>query len=259
MNQTGSAAPSVRLRVSPPAACHSAQGFLLWHALLIPGALALAGYAAHTSGWDLRISAWCFDAASGTFPAKASATLELLGHKLAKSAMLLLWGLLLAAAVATRWLPKLQPHRRTLWLTVAAMALGPSLVVVLKDINTMGCPWDLTEFGGNAHYRVAWFVGRAESGRCFPGGHAAGGFSAVALVFAAQHLRRPDWQRLALALTLVCGIGFSLVRVLQGAHFVSHNLWAAAIDWWAAAAVFAPALLAAARQPQPTRTQAPAP
>lgn len=213
---------------------------LLRHGLLLPGLLALLAWVAMRSGLDHTVAQWAYDAQAADFPARRWPALELWGHRLAKSAVLALWLLLVAAALASHRLPRLQPHRRLLWLTVAAMGLGPALVAGLKDINTHACPWDLKAFGGSADPSALWFVSRAEAGRCFPGGHAAGGFSLVALAFAGRALGRPRQAKLLLALALAVGLLFSVVRMSQGAHFLSHNLWSAAIDWSVAAWLLVP-------------------
>jgi hypothetical protein len=49
-------------------------------------------------------------------------------------------------------------------------------------------------------------------------------------------------MRIGFAIALTTGIVFSLVRVVQGAHFLSHALWAASIDWLCAALVLTPSL-----------------
>lgn len=227
------------------------RGFLLLNLLLLPlGCVLLAQWLRH-SGWDDRISALFFDAATQRFPARNSLALELWGHRIAKSVMLGVWAMLLAATLAAPWLPRLRPHRRLLWTTTLAMALGPGLVAFVKDINTHACPWDLKAFGGSADYSARWFVSRVDAGRCFPGGHAAGGFSLVALVFAFQVLGQTRRMWLTLALTLLLGTAFGAVRTVQGAHFVSHSLWSAAVDWWVAGVFFLPLLLA-----RPTRASA---
>src|SRR5262249_46315616 len=120
------------------------------------------------------------------------------------------------------------------------MATGPTVVVALKGLNSYHCPWDLREFGGAADFVTNWFVSAAEVGHCFPGGHAAAGFCLVALYFLACELERPRLARIALTGTLIAGVGFSVVRMAQGAHFLSHNLWAAAICWAMAALAFLP-------------------
>lgn len=226
-----------------PAAWRRERAFLLVHALSWPLAcIALATWLRH-SGLDERLSAWWYDAQAQRFPARNWPWLELLGHRGAKSVLLAGWGLLLAAALAAPWVPALAKHRQVLWLTVLAMGLGPALVAGMKDINTHACPWDLKVFGGSADYSARWFVGRSEAGRCFPAGHAAGGFSLVALMFAGRAIGHRGLARWGLVAALLTGGLFTLVRTMQGAHFVSHSLWSAAIDWWVAGLFFWPLLL----------------
>ena len=43
--------------------------------------------------------------------------------------------------------------------------------------------------------------------------------------------RRPRLARYALGLALGLGTVMSLGRVMQGAHFLSHNLWTLLFDW----------------------------
>lgn len=217
-----------------------APAFLAVHALLIPGAFALAAVACAQFGVDRTVSDFFFDPAQGTFPARGWPLLELFGHRIAKSAVLALWLALLAAAAVSPWVSRLSAHRRVLWATVAALAAGPLIVIALKGINSHPCPWDLKRYGGFADATAIWFVPAAEAGRCFPSGHASGGFSLVALAFAARALGRRRLARWGLALALGAGALAGAVRVAQGAHFVGHNLWSAAVAWCAAALVFAP-------------------
>lgn len=215
--------------------------FLLLHTLLVPGAFALAAAVAQFGGLDQQVAGAFFDPAAGTFPARASMPLEVLGHRFAKSAVLLLWFTLLAAALASSLL-RAPPgrYRAVLWATAGAMALGPAIVVALKGLNSHPCPWSLRAYGGLARFASDWFVPAAEAGHCFPSGHAAAGFSLVALSFAGLVLGRARLARAGLLVAIAAGVLFSVVRMAQGAHFLSHNLWAAAIDWLAAAMVFAP-------------------
>jgi membrane-associated PAP2 superfamily phosphatase len=221
-----------------------APSFLLVHALLVPGAFALAAVASTRFGIDRAVTDLFFDPDRGTFPARDWLALELLGHRGAKSAAVALWLALAAAALASLRVAQLARYRRVLWATVTAMAAGPLIVMWLKGINAHPCPWNLKEYGGYADYADAWFVSAAEAGRCFPSGHAAGGFSLVALAFAARALHRDRLAQLALAVALAGGALASAVRIVQGAHFLAHNLWSAAVVWCTAALVFAPLMRA---------------
>lgn len=63
-----------------------------------------------------------------------------------------------------------------------------------------------------------------------PGGHASSGFSLLALFFLLRD-KRPRSARAALLFALGLGAAFSLGRMMQGAHFLSHNLWTLLLDW----------------------------
>lgn len=212
--------------------------------LLIPGALAFAALLSHASGLDHALEVSFYDAASRSFPVHNWAELEMFGHHFAKTAVTMVWLALLASVLGTyvspRWRPNWTAQRAAMWCAVVGMALGPLIVVALKGMNAYHCPWDLVEFGGGAEFSSSWFVAASEVGYCFPGGHAASGFSLVALYLLARETDNPRLARWMLALTLLVGTTFSVIRMAQGAHFLSHNLWAAAICWSAGALAFMP-------------------
>lgn len=229
------------------------RSFFLRIGLLLPLALAACAVSLRDTGLDAALSTLFYDSQTHRFLVSTSGWAELLGHRLGKSLVMAFWLVLVAASVAAPWVPNLAGHRRSLWTLVLAMALGPIIVTTLKDINTHGCPWSLKAFGGVADYSAHWLVPRVEAGHCFPGGHASGGFSLVALAFAGEFLRRPELRRIGLWLGFGVGGAFSLLRVAQGAHFMSHNLWAAAIDLWMAALAFAPLMRGRGRAQPPSR------
>ncbi len=212
------------------------------HVAAVPCLLVLLAEVASQTGFDHAVSDYFYDASGARFPAHESFWLELLGHRIAKAAIWMVAIVMLAAAlVASR--TSLKPDdRRALWIALLAMGLGPLIVFLLKHTTGHHCPWDLKAYGGFADVNWDWFVMPADAGRCFPSGHASAGFSLIALAFLGRAIRLPRLERAGFAAAIVLGIVYSLVRITQGAHFVSHNLWAAAIDWCAAALVFAPLL-----------------
>ena len=224
---------------SPPLGAHFWRRHLIW----IPAGLAVAALLAHDSALDHWLSQAFFDSQLGHFPAHDWVWLELIGHRIAKNALSLVWlaWLLLAISVSWRpdWFPYWQARRHWLLAAVTGMAAGPLLVSLLKELNAYHCPWDLYEFGGGAAYSSDWFVPASQVGHCFPGGHAASGFCLIALYFLACALHETRWARRLLFISLLVGSSFSLIRLIQGAHFLSHNLWAAALCWWLAALSFA--------------------
>jgi membrane-associated PAP2 superfamily phosphatase len=207
--------------------------------LLVAALLALLAWTAHATALDHRLAQAVFDRVQQTFPARDWRLLGLLGHQLAKSAVWIVWFILFAASIASLWLASFAPRRRVLWATTAAMAAGPALVATLKLYTSPRCPWDLAEFGGHALATSDWLVPSAEAGRCFPAGHASGGFSLLAIYFAGVMLSDPKLQRAGLAAGLGAGFVFSAVRMVQGAHFLSHSLWSACVVWTVAMVIFA--------------------
>ena len=100
----------------------------------------------------------------------------------------------------------------------------------------------VAELRGNRHLSWATVVAMAP------------GFSLFALAFAERSRGNARTMRIGFAIALTAGIVFSLVRVVQGAHFLSHALWAASIDWLCAALVFRlfrPSSVAAALEARP--------
>lgn len=166
------------------------------------------------------------------FIGRKSYWLEDILHDRAKQAVILLSVLFILGFIASLFSSKLAPWRRSLGFVVLAMALTTSIVTPLKAITEVHCPWSLSEFGGSEVY-TPLLSPRAETlkpGRCWPGGHASTGFSLLALFFALRD-RYPRGARVALGIALGLGTIFSVGRMMQGAHFLSHNLWTLLFDW----------------------------
>lgn len=125
-------------------------------------------------------------------------------------------------------------------LLKTTMGLSTSFVTPLKKVSQMHCPWSLEQYGGVEHFSP--LLGpRAEPvdkpGNCWPGGHAAAGFALFALFFALRNTH-PRCAKAALIAAMTLGVVFSLVRIAQGAHFLSHNLWTASLCWLISLAVY---------------------
>ena len=208
----------------------------------VPLALVLLAWLASYSGLDRTVTDFFYDAELARFPAHDSYWLELIGHRAAKFSIWVIAIGTLAATFATERIRHNSHEKLALLIAVLAMAVGPMMVSALKYSTSHHCPWDLRAYGGFADVSRDWFVAAADAGRCFPSGHASAGFALISLYFLGHAIDRPRVARAGFIAAIVVGTGFSAVRVIQGAHFVSHNLWAAAIDWFAAALVFTPLL-----------------
>lgn len=202
--------------------------------LVIPlVAASLVLWVIYLLGIDERITRLFFDPVTQQFPLRNHWFLEVVMHRWAKYAVVILGVAVLAAYLLSFRMASLAPLRRVLLFLVLAMGLSSGTVSYLKSVSNKQCPYDLKMYGGYAPY-IALFEKTPEGvkpGKCWPGGHSSTGFCLMAFYFAGQHLRR---RRLAYwGLFGGFGLGFVLGfgRVMQGAHFLSHHLWTALICW----------------------------
>ncbi len=167
--------------------------------------------------------------------------LEDILHDRAKQGVIALAGTVLLVLLGSYILPSQVRIERRRWLYVLfAMVLASSLVTPLKKITEVQCPWNLTRYGGTETYSALTETRAApveHVGNCWPGGHASSGFTLFALFFALRD-QRPRAARIALLAALGLGTVLSAGRMLQGAHFLSHNLWTALIDWTVCAVLY---------------------
>lgn len=181
---------------------------------------------------DMDIARLAYDPAAGAFIGRHSYFLENILHDRAKQLVIALGLLAIAAFIASFMLERARPYRRELGCLVLSMALSTGFVTPIKAVTAVQCPWSLSEFGGKETYSELLSPRPAtdKPGRCWPGGHAATGFTLFALFFVLRD-RRPRMARAALVFAFGLGTVFSVGRMLQGAHFFSHNVWTAIFCW----------------------------
>lgn len=202
---------------------------------------------------DLHVQRALFDSAIGDFRWHRDPGLEYWLHVQARRALYVF-----PVIAALRWLASgfaarraADASRRALAASRArcsryvlvALLVAPAMVSLAKQLTDRPCPWDIAEFGGGVrHYGL--FAPAPPGARplaCFPAGHASGGFALLAFALAAGAAplaagAAEARRRRALVLAWFCvsvaaGTLLGTVRVLQGAHFVSHVLWSAWLVW----------------------------
>lgn len=185
------------------------------------------------AGIDRLVTGWFFDAASGGFPLRYNGFLEVVMHHWTKYLVVLVAVAAFAGYLISFLAPQLQPPRPLFLFVALALTLAPLAVAAMKFFSLRHCPWDIADFGGFIPYvglLEAYPAGTA-AGRCFPAGHASTGFCLFAFHFLGRALENPLLARAGFALGLIGGLGLGLVRIVQGAHFVSHVLWAGVVCW----------------------------
>ncbi|MFN0242782.1 MAG: phosphatase PAP2 family protein [Planctomycetota bacterium] len=137
-----------------------------------------------------------------------------------------------------RWRDRFGFRRRGLWLVVLALGLVPALVGLGKRVTNVHCPRDLSRYGGKQPHAELCScyspqVPPTRAGKCWPAGHASGGFALLGLS-ALRSSRR--WKRSCWVIGMTLGWWMGGYQMLRGAHFLSHTV---ATMWVAAAVVIA--------------------
>ncbi|MEO8525230.1 MAG: phosphatase PAP2 family protein [Caldimonas sp.] len=229
--------------------------YVVGQLVLVPLLLGAAAWAVQHGPLDMALARLFADDATQSFDWRHSAWLDVLGHQAARGLPIIVGGVALAAGAAGFFLAQLRPWRHILLTLGAAMIVGPLLINLLKTMTTQHCPATLTDFGGVVSYAADrsapfWAVMPRDAGHCLPSGHAGGGYALLALYFAGWAAGRPAWRWQGLAIGIAAGLAFSVVRMMQGAHFASATLWSAAVTWTVAALFFLP-LVCRAATPRP--------
>ena len=183
------------------------------------------------SGLDFAIEHLFYEPGQG-FIGSHSFWLEDILHDRAKQ-LVIAFAVLAIIGFAISLLPtRFRVWRRSLGFLVLALGISTSVVTPLKALTAVHCPWSLSEFGGTETFTplLSERAATESPGRCWPGGHASSGFSLLALFFLLRD-KRPRSARVALVFALGLGAVFSVGRMMQGAHFLSHNLWTLLFDW----------------------------
>jgi len=203
-----------------------------WIVLGIPLLTAVILILLELTDLDMILANLFFDHSAGQFIGRHSFFLEDILHDRAKQVVIAFSVFAIIGFTGSFVLQRLKPIRRELGCLVLAMGLSTAFVTPLKAVTAVQCPWSLSEFGGKETYSKL-LEARPQTdkpGRCWPGGHAATGFTLFALFFVLRD-RRPRLARAALTFAFALGTVFSVGRMLQGAHFFSHNVWTAVFCW----------------------------
>ena len=116
---------------------------------------------------------------------------------------------------------------RKMAFLLTTLLLGPGLLVetLLKSYWGRARPNDIVFFGGEAAFTPPMWISQECGHNCsFVSGHAALAFWMCAYGF----LLPAPWRRHGIVAGLVCGVLVGLVRVVQGAHFLSDVVFAGA-------------------------------
>ncbi|MCB1230436.1 MAG: phosphatase PAP2 family protein [Verrucomicrobiae bacterium] len=204
----------------------------------VVGALILAWLLSWWMSAGDREIAWqraCYEANGGDW-AKGDERLWEFIYEFASLPVLIVCVAAIAALVAGfRW-ARFRAWRRVAWFSLSLLLLGPGLIANLWLKETWGRPRprEVTEFGGLLPYEGIFDLDFTGVGKSFPCGHATMGFYFFGVYFLLRR-RFPIWAALSLLFSLLWGGLIGYTRMLQGGHFPTDIVWAAAVMWISAA------------------------
>lgn len=179
---------------------------------------------------DRHLADYFYHLGGNTWAWKNTWFTEHLIHRGGRNLSFLLLFVVGALVAASYYHPALRGQQKKLWFLLLASGGSSLIVVSLKAVLAISCPWEFGIYGGHLPYEdiAQQLFSRTGSG-CFPAGHASAGYAWVGLYF---FLLQSRWRWLALATTLSAGILFGFVQQLRGAHFISHDLATVTICWF---------------------------
>lgn len=127
----------------------------------------------------------------------------------------------------------MRSYRRGLLIIVLSSIAVPLVVGSLKAVTNMPCPKNLDIFGGAYPHTCVWEeYNRAschlEKQKCWPAGHASGGFALLSLIFL-FHSRKNKIA--AASVAMVIGWSMGSYKMVIGDHFLSHTVITMIVAW----------------------------
>jgi len=129
------------------------------------------------------------------------------------------------------FLKKFNRYKKEILIVVASLIFVPVITGGLKKVTNMPCPKELKCYDGK-YEQMELFKKNSpkitETFRCFPAGHASGGFALMSLAYV---LRRKRDKYLALFGSLVVGWSMGLYKMMIGDHFLGHTVVTMLLAW----------------------------
>ncbi len=148
--------------------------------------------------------------------------------------LLIVFGLsILSMLIFFRKKSFVREYKKGLLIVLLSMMIVPATVGALKSTTHTPCPHDIMYYNGTFP-NVKVFDTYPESflqkskARCWPAGHASGGFDLMALYFL---FKKPKNKRRALITAIIIGWVMGLYKMILGDHFLSHTVVTMVLSW----------------------------
>ena len=210
--------------------------YMRTHKSLVTAVVLLAGATAlfECTPIDLLVQDLFFSFDTGRWLVDAdNPLLRLIFYSGMKKAIIGVGVLAIIGIVLSFFREKMRPWRQGLVVFILSLALVPLLVAGSKQFTNVYCPSQIQRYDGVYPY-VKIFENYPEDfhprhrGKCFPAGHATGGFAFMALFFVFKKRRA---RILGWASGFFLGWTMGLYQMFKGAHYLSHTVATMLLAW----------------------------
>lgn len=127
----------------------------------------------------------------------------------------------------------IQANKQGLVIVCLSALMVPLVIGALQVITNTPCPRDITHYGGRYPYvtvleKYPQSFKQTEKMKCYPAGHASGGFALLALFFLFKNRKK---RIIALSFAMVVGWSMGAYKMLIGDHFLSHTIVTMLLAW----------------------------
>ena len=150
--------------------------------------------------------------------------------------LLIIFALIVLFVLIKFWKSKkIKIYKKGLIVILLSVVFIPLTVSFLKDITNMPCPEDELHYGGDYIKTAVWecysddFQLKNDRIKCWPAGHASGGFALMSLFFLFKRKRN---RYIALGTSLVIAWSMGIYKMLIGDHFFSHTVITMVLAWF---------------------------
>lgn len=150
-----------------------------------------------------------------------------------KKLLILFAVLVLFSLIFLRKKKIVQEYKKGLIIVLLSAIFVPLVVGSLKATTNTPCPCNIVNFGGNYPDVKVFdsypkdFIQKKKI-KCWPAGHASGGFALMALFFLFKTAQN---KKIAIITALVIGWSMGTYKMLLGDHFLSHTIITMLIAW----------------------------
>lgn len=150
-----------------------------------------------------------------------------------KKALILFGASLLLSLLFLRHTAWVKHYKEGILIVVLSAIFIPVIIGGLKKYTNMPCPKDEIHYEGTYPRTKVWesypqeFANKAHI-KCWPAGHASGGFALLSLVFL---FKRKKHKIMALSFALSVGWSMGIYKMLVGDHFLSHTVITMLFAW----------------------------